>query len=298
MPNLDVDKRSLRVTNLDKVLYPGGFTKSQVIDYYLRISDVILPHLKDRPITFKRYPDGVHGQHFYEKHCPTHRPDWIRTHEARYAEGGKLIRSCLVNDRPTLVWAANLAALELHTSLAKAKDIHRPTMIAFDLDPGPPAGMLQCLEIAVQLRDLLAGMNLQTFIKTSGGKGLHLVVPLNTPVTYEKTKPFAQAIAQTMAEQQPDKVVAVMAKAQRTGKVFIDWSQNSLHKTTVCVYSLRARDEPTVSTPITWDELETARRKKAAKRLVFTSDDVLKRVDKHGDLFADVLTLKQKLPKA
>ena len=297
MTSLKVDRKTLRVTNLDKVLYSTGFTKGQVIDYYVRIAPMILPHLKDRPITFKRYPDGVEGQHFYEKHCPTHRPGWVKTHADRYAEGGKLINSCLVNDRPTLVWAANLAALELHTSLARAKDVHRPTMIAFDLDPGPPAGMLECLHIAMRLRKALERLNLQSFPKTSGGKGIHLLVPLNTPVTYEQTKPLASAVAQMLADEQPDKVVAVMAKAQRKGKVFIDWSQNTLHKTTVCVYSLRARERPTVSTPITWDELEAARKKKKPDRLVFETDDVLKRVGEHGDLMADVLKKKQKLPR-
>jgi len=215
-----------------------------------------------------------------------------------WSEGNdEFVDYCLVNDLPTLVWAANLADLELHTSLAKARNRQRPTVLVFDLDPGSPATIVECARVACWLKEVFDAFKLEVFAKTSGSKGLQLYVPLNTPVTYDQTKPFAQALAQRMEREHPREVVSKMQKALRTGKVFIDWSQNDDHKTTVCVYSLRAKDQPTVSTPVTWEELEALQKKKDRKRLVFTSEDTLARVEKHGDIFAPVLTLKQKLPK-
>ena len=295
---LEVAGKSLAVSNLDKVLYPEvGFTKGQVIDYYIRIAPVLLPHLKARPITLKRYPDGVDGFFFYEKQCPAHRPDWVKTAPVpAQREGGK-IDYCVIDTLPALVWAANLADLELHTFLHRATALNRPTALAFDLDPGPPANVLLCARVALWLREFFADLDLECFPKTSGSKGLQLYVPLNTTTTYEKTKAFAHALAQRMEREHPKEVVSNMSKALRKGKVLVDWSQNDDHKTTINVYSLRARPHPTVSTPVTWEEVEQAVKRKAADRLVFETGDVLKRVERHGDLFEPVLKLKQKLPK-
>jgi bifunctional non-homologous end joining protein LigD len=295
---LIVEDRKIQVSNLDKVLYPkAGFTKGQVIDYYIRIASVLLPHLKDRPLTMKRYPDGVEGEFFYEKNCPSHRPKWVQTAKV-WSEGNqRIMHYCLANDLPTLVWAANLADLELHTSLSREKNIERPTMMVFDLDPGPPADIVQCCQVGLWLRDLLAQMKLKSFAKTSGSKGLQVYVPLNTAVTYNETKNLSLALAQYLEHEHADLVTSNMSKAVREGKVFVDWSQNDEHKTTICVYSLRAREEPTVSTPVTWDEVEKCLKKKNADMLKFRSDKVLKRVEKLGDLFEPIEKLKQKLPK-
>jgi bifunctional non-homologous end joining protein LigD len=296
--SLKIGGTTLEVSNLNKVFYPKtGFTKGQTIDYYIRISPFLLPHLKNRPITLKRYPDGADGFFFYEKECPPHRPDWINTTKVSRTEGGN-VNYCLMNDLPSLVWAANLADLELHVFLHRAPNIERPTAVVFDLDPGAPADILDCGKIALALRTLLEEFKLKSFPKTSGSKGLQVYVPLNSTVTYEKTKPFAHAVAVRLEKEFPRAVVSKMQKALRTGKVLVDWSQNDSHKTTVCVYSLRAKEMPSVSTPITWDELETALKKRNAKMLAFGPDDVLRRVEKHGDLFAPVLKLKQKLPAA
>ncbi len=294
---LEVEGTSVAVSNLDKVLYPKvGFTKGDVIDYYVRVSSVLLPHLKDRPITLKRYPEGVEGFFFYEKQCPSHRPDWIKTTKVPKDAGGE-INYCVLNGLPALVWAANLADLELHLFLHKAPAILRPTTLAFDLDPGPPADIIQCAQVGLRLKELFDSLKLECFPKTSGSKGLQVYVPLNTSTTYDKTKAFALAVAQMLERQTPDKVVSKMQKALRRGKVFVDWSQNDDHKTTICAYSLRAKEHPTVSTPVTWDELNSAVKRKNAKALTFESDAVLKRVGRLGDLFAPVLSLKQKLPK-
>ncbi len=293
---VDVEGRRLRLTNLGKVLYPAvGFTKGQVIDYYTRIAPVLLPHLRDRPLTLKRYPDGVEGPHFYEKQCPSHRPDWVATTPPIPA-GGRRIEFCLCNDLQTLVWLANLADLELHTSLARAVDVRSPTILAFDLDPGPPAGLRECCEVAMRLRATFAELGLECFPKTSGSKGMQVYVPLNTPTGYDRTKPFALAIAQLLERRHPEPVVSDMAKARRKGKVFVDWSQNDEHKTTVCVYSLRARERPTVSTPLRWEEVEAVLDSRDPAELEFTSEDVLERVAEHGDLFAPVEELEQRLP--
>ena len=293
--NLDVDGTKVDVTNLDKIFYPkAGFTKGDVIDYYVRISPVLLPHLKDRPITLKRYPDGVEGIFFYEKKCPDHRPKWVKTTKVTKSEGGE-INYCVINDLPSLVWAANLADLELHTFLHKAPSIRRPTAIAFDLDPGPPADIVLCCKVGLWLKGIFEALKMESFAKTSGSKGLQVYIPIHGAVTYEKTKAFAHAIAELLESQSPETVVSKMQKSLRSGKVLVDWSQNDDHKTTVNVYSLRAKDYPTVSTPVTWEEVEAVVGSKNPA-LSFRSKDVLKRVEKMGDLFAPVLTLKQKLP--
>ena len=296
--DLIVDDRKLQVSNLDKVLYPkAGFTKAHVIDYYIRIAPVLLPHLNDRPLTMKRYPDGVEGEFFYEKNCPVHRPKWVQTAKV-WSEGNqRIMHYCLANDLPTLVWAANLADLELHTSLSRKNNIDRPTMMVFDLDPGAPADMVQCCKVGLWLRDLLSKMKLKSWAKTSGSKGLQVYVPLNTPVSYEDTKGLSRSLAQYLERDHPDLVTSNMSKAMRKAKVFVDWSQNDEHKTTICVYSLRAREEPTVSTPVTWNEVENCLKKKNAELLRFRSDQVLTRVEKQGDLFERIEGLKQKLPK-
>jgi bifunctional non-homologous end joining protein LigD len=287
--------RRLQFSNLQKVFYPeAGFTKQQVIDYYRDIAPALLPHLKNRPLTLKRYPGGVTGEFFYEKRCPGYRPPWLKIAPVQTASD--TISFCLANDLPSLLWAANLAVLELHTSLSLARDPDTPTLLVFDLDPGPPAGLIACAEVALWLRDFLAGLRLQAFPKTSGSKGLQIYVPLNTPTTYLETKTFAHTLARRLEQQHPDKVLSVMKKHLRAGKVFVDWSQNDRHKTTVCVYSLRAREQPTVSAPVTWDEVRSAWRRHNPAPLTIDSAAVLKRVAKHGDLFAPVLELKQKLP--
>jgi len=301
MPNkaeLIVEDRKIQVSNLDKILYPKvGFTKGQVIDYYIRIAPLLLPHLKDRPLTMKRYPNGVEGEFFYEKNCPSHRPKWVETAKV-WSEGNqRIMHYCLANDLPTLVWAGNLADLELHTSLSRKNNIARPTTMVFDLDPGAPADIVQCCQVGLWLRDLLAKMNLKSFAKTSGSKGLQVYAPLNTAVTYDQTKDLSRALAQHLEHEHADRVTSNMSKAVRKGKVFVDWSQNDEHKTTVCVYSLRAREEPTVSTPVTWNEVENCLKKKKFELLKFGSDQVLARVEKLGDLFEPVEKLKQKLPK-
>jgi bifunctional non-homologous end joining protein LigD len=289
---VEVEGRRLKLSNLDKVFYPAtGFTKGQVIDYYRQVAPALLGHLRKRPLTMKRYPDGVEGQFFYEKQCPSYHPDWIETVAV---QNRRRIEYCLANDLPTLIWLANLADLELHTSLSRAEDIKQPTMMVFDLDPGEPAGIMECVRVGIALRDLFAGLKLDCYPKTSGSKGLQVYVPLNSRVTYDETKPFAHAIAMLLEKQMPELVVSSMKKSIRGGKVLVDWSQNDEHKTTVCVYSLRARERPTVSTPVRWEEVEKAR---SPKQLTFEAGAVLKRVEQHGDLFAPVLEQRQKLPK-
>jgi bifunctional non-homologous end joining protein LigD len=293
---LDVGGTKVDVTNLDKIFYPkAGFTKGDVIDYYVRISSVLIPHLKERPITLKRYPDGVEGFYFYEKKCPDHRPEWVKTTKVAKSEGGD-INYCVINDLPSLIWAANLADLELHTFLHKAPSIRRPTALAFDLDPGPPADIVLCCQVGLWLKALFDALKMESFAKTSGSKGLQVYVPINGPVTYDKTKAFSHAIAELLESQSPEAVVSNMQKSRRPGKVLVDWSQNDDHKTTVNVYSLRAKEYPSVSTPVTWEEVEAVVRTKNATSLQFVSKEVLKRVEKAGDLFAPVLSLKQKLP--
>ena len=307
---VEVEGRTLKLSNLDKVLWPAtGFTKGQVIDYYTRVAPALLPHMRDRPLTLKRYPNGVDADFFYEKQCPKHRPEWVAVAPLwasgrgrwgaapKEGKGEKIIEYCLCNDVPTLVWVANLASLELHTSLSQASRIEQPTMVVFDLDPGPPAAVLECAQVALWLRGVLEHLGLQSVIKTSGSKGLQLYVPLNTDgLTYEQTKPFAQALAQLLEREHPELVVSTQDKSKRNGKVLIDWLQNDAAKTTVCVYSLRARERPTVSTPVEWDEVSAAAETGDADRMVFEAGDVIERVEDKGDLFAPAVELVQPLP--
>ena len=294
---VEIEGKKLSLSNLDKVLYPAaGFTKAQVIDYFVRIAPALLPHLKGRPLTLKRYPNGVDGMHFYEKNCPAHRPPWVKTAPVWSEGNDRWMDYCVVEDVATLVWLANLADLELHTSLSLAKEILRPTMMVFDLDPGAPADIVQCCQVGLWLKEIFDHLKLESFPKTSGSKGLQVYVPLNTPATYDDTKPFAHALARLLEDQHPGQVVSDMKKSLRTGKVFVDWSQNDDHKTTICVYSLRAKERPMVSTPVTWDEVKKCLSKKDPQLLAFDSEAALKRYEKSGDIFEPVLKLKQKLP--
>lgn len=293
---IEVGRRKLKVTNLDKVLYPAaGFTKGEVIEYYARIAPVMLPHLRDRPVTLKRYPSGVEEGFFFEKMCPSHRPDWVERAAVK-STGGKrpMIEYCLINDVATLVWVANLAALELHPLLARKQDLERPTAMVFDLDPGEGMAILDCCRVGLHFRDLLLDLGLKSFVKTSGGKGLHLYVPLNGTATFDQTKTFSRTLAQVLEKDDPKRITTKQAKDLRTGRILIDWSQNDRHKTTACVYCLRATKAPAVSTPLDWAEIEAAVRKRT--RLAFTPAAVLERVEERGDLFSPVLKLQQKLP--
>jgi bifunctional non-homologous end joining protein LigD len=294
---VEIEGKKLSLSNLDKVLYPAvGFTKAQVIDYFVHIAPALLPHLKGRPLTLKRYPNGVDGMHFYEKNCPAHRPPLVKTAPIWSEGNNRFMDYCVVEDVATLVWLANLADLELHTSLSLAKDILRPTMMVFDLDPGAPADIVQCCQVGLWLKEIFDQLKLESFPKTSGSKGLQVYIPLNTPVTYDDTKPFAHALARLLEDQHRGQVVSDMKKSLRTGKVFVDWSQNDDHKTTICVYSLRAKERPMVSTPVTWDEVKKCLGRKDPQLLAFDSDAALKRFEKMGDIFETVLKLKQKLP--
>lgn len=290
--------QELKLSNLDKIFYPAtGFTKGEMINYYIRIAPALLPHLADRPVTLKRYPDGASDDFFYQKECPVHRPEWVATAPV-WSEGNQRnINFCLLEDLPALTWAANLAALELHTSLSLASDPATPTMLVFDLDPGPPATIIECTQTGLWLKEIFDRHNLQSFPKTSGSKGMQLYVPLNTPTSYDETKTFARALAQLLEKQHPAQVVSNMRKDLRVGKIFVDWSQNDEHKTTVSVYSLRARENPNVSTPVTWEEVAAAWQTRDPALLTFEAPQVLERLEKLGDLFAPVLTLKQRLPK-
>jgi bifunctional non-homologous end joining protein LigD len=295
---VEIEGRQLKLTNLDKVLYPAaGFTKGQIIDYYARIAPILVPHLKNKPLTLKRYPNGVDSIPFFEKNATKHRPDWVKTVPI-WSEGNQRdVNYILCNDLSTLVWVANLAAIELHPSLSLAQDIMCPRSLVFDLDPGPPANIVQCCQVALWLRTIFEHFKLESFPKTSGSKGLQIYVPLNTKTSYDETKPLAHALARLLENEHRDLVVSDMKKAIRTNKIFVDWSQNDEHKTTISVYALRARERPTVSTPVTWDEVEHTLKKKDVKLLVFESKQTLERVEKMGDLFAPLLELKQKLPK-
>ena len=294
-----VEGRQLTLSNLDKVLYPeSGYTKGEVIAYYQAVAPAILPHLAGRPLTLKRYPNGVDSQFFYEKRCPSHRPSWVEVAPIWSRHNQAEVAYCIAGDLPTLVWVANLAALELHTSLSRADDIACPTMVVFDLDPGPPASIVECCRVGLRLRDALAQMGIESVAKTSGSKGLQVYAPLNTPVTYEGgTKDFALALAQLFERRFPDEVVSSMRKELRPGKVLIDWSQNDEHKTTVCVYSLRAKQRPTVSTPVTWEEVAAAADSGDPDLLVFEAQAVVDRTQHLGDLFAPLNELEQTLPR-
>jgi bifunctional non-homologous end joining protein LigD len=296
--DVEIGGRRLSLSNLDKPIYPeAGFTKGHVIDYYSRVAPVVLPHLRGRPLTLKRYPNGVDAGHFYEKQCPSHRPDWVPTATIHSRSNERDITFCVAEDLPTLVWLANLADLELHTSLALAADPASPTILAFDLDPGPPATVIECSRVAIALREAFDHFGLQAFPKTSGSKGMQVYIPLNTPCSYDQTRGFSQAMAQVLERRHPELVLSDMSKARREGKVFVDWSQNARHKTTVNVYSLRAMARPTVSTPLMWEEVEAAVESGDPEDLAFTSDQVLERVAEHDDLFAPVVELEQELPR-
>jgi bifunctional non-homologous end joining protein LigD len=292
---VEIEGRTLLVRNMSKVLYPeAGFTKGEVIDYYARVAPTMLLHCGDRGVTLRRYPNGVDGPSFFEKRCASHRPDWVPAVIGPGDRDGH-IYYCMLDSVPALVWAANMAALEIHAPMARGDDIDTPTMVVFDLDPGPPAAMTECAEVGLMLRDVLDGIGLECFPKTSGSKGLQIYVPVNTPgITHEHASSFALAVGQAIEKQHADLVLTVMKKDLRKGKVFIDWSQNSHHKTTICAYSLRARPHPTVSTPVTWDEVSDAADGAA---LSFESSDVLDRIEEHGDLWAPTATLEQEIPK-
>jgi len=291
--------KRLTLSNLDKVLYPkAGFTKAQVIDYYLRAAPAVLPHLRDRPLTLKRYPNGVDQPYFYEKNAPSHRPPWVKTAAVWSEHNQREMQFVLVQDVATLAWAANLADLELHVPLHRSRDLDRPDSVVFDLDPGAPADLVQCCEVALILRDAFERLGLQTFAKVSGSKGLQLYLPLNTATSYDETKAFARAVAEGLAAQRPALIVSNMKKSLRDGKVLVDWSQNDPHKTTVCVYSLRARDRPTVSLPVTWPEVEACLSNRDPSLLSFESTAALARIEERGDLFAPLLSLRQSLPNA
>jgi bifunctional non-homologous end joining protein LigD len=293
MTEVRIEGRRLRLSNLDKVLYPeAGFTKAQVVDYYARIGPVMLPHLAGRAVTLVRWPDGVDGPSFFEKRCPPHHPEWVRT--ARVDED---LTQCLLDDLPSLVWVANLAALELHTLQARAADPDHPTSMVFDLDPGAPADLVDCCRVGLELRGLLEELGLESVVKTSGSKGLHLAVPLNTPVNAGETKAFARALGGLLAQRDPRRVTVLMKKEQRGGRVFVDWSQNDRHKTTVCAYSLRARARPTVSMPLTWDEVSDAVDAGDPEVLAFDAAAALSRVEHLGDLYAANLEREQELPE-
>jgi bifunctional non-homologous end joining protein LigD len=297
---VEVDGRELKLTNLDKVLYPkAGFSKGEVVDYYAKVAATLVPHLQGRAVTLRRFPEGVEDldSAFFEKRCPKHRPKWVKTTRVEAGPDAGKIDFCVCDGRPTLIWMAQLAAIELHPSLSLGRAPTRPTVLAFDLDPGPPADVVDCCRVALRLRELFDHFGVQCFPKTSGSKGLQVYVPLNNKkINYETTKPFAKAIAQLLEKQTPDLVVSKMKKVERGGKVFVDWSQNHRSKTTIAVYSLRARERPTVSTPITWDEVESTLKSGKATDLVFETTDVLERIEKQGDLFAPVLELEQELP--
>jgi bifunctional non-homologous end joining protein LigD len=296
---LTVEGQEVEVSNLDKVMFPKtGFTKGQVIDYYIRISPLLLPHLKDRTITMKRFPNGVDASHFYEKDAPSHTPSWVKTFDVPRKNSKATIRYVVINNLATLVWSANLANLEMHTFLAKIPNIQKPTFIVFDLDPGPPAGILDCAQVALWLREILDHLKLQCDVKVSGSKGIQLYIPINTDIDYGTTGEFARVIAEKLEQLRPKTVVSNMSKALRHGKVFIDWSQNSDFKTTVCVYSLRAkREAPYISMPVKFQELEKALQTGNEESLFFEPEEALERVETVGDLFARGVTKKQKIPR-
>jgi bifunctional non-homologous end joining protein LigD len=295
---VQVENRTIRLTNLDKVYWPAaGFTKGQMIDYYTRISPVLLPHLRDRPLTLKRYPDGIGGQMFYEKNCPEHRPPWVATARV-WSEGNQRdMYYCVINDLPSLVWVAQLGTIELHTSLSLRSQIERPRALVFDLDPGAPATIVECCQVALWLRKWCEDHGLECCCKTSGSKGLQLYIPINTPVDYEHTKRISKGLAQKFERDYPEQVVHMQRKALRQGRVLIDWSQNDEYKTTVNVYSLRARERPTVSAPVTWQEVDECLAQQEPGRLDLDYEMALDRMERLGDLFEPVLQLKQKLPE-
>jgi bifunctional non-homologous end joining protein LigD len=294
---VEIAGRRLSLANLEKDLYPSyGFTKAQILEYYRRIAKFILPHLQDRALTLKRYPEGVDQEFFFEKRCPAHRPAWAKTAEIR-RDDGEPMTVCLVNDLETLMWVENLASLELHVPLARVTSPETPDSMVFDLDPGDPANILDCARVALILRDLLIPLGLTSYVKTSGQKGLHVYVPLNRQETsFEDTKKFSKAVTDIMQKNYPDLVTAKMAKEYRQARIFINWSQNDSKKTMICIYSLRAREKPIVSFPLTWRELENLAGQADPEKLHIIYSEAVNRAEKQGDLFAEVLVKKQKLP--
>ncbi len=295
---VDSAGKRLSLSNLEKVLYPSvGLAKAGILDYYRRMAGVLLPHISNRALTFKRYPEGVEKDFFFEKRCPDHRPSWVQTATIPNRKAGNALTVCLVNDRETLLWAANLASLELHVPLARAGSPERPDFMVFDLDPGEDAGLAECGKVALILRDLLSRLGLAGFVKTSGRKGLHVYVPLNRrEVTFENTRIFSKTTAAIMQKHYPELVTARMAKRERAGKVFINWSQNDAAKTMIAVYSLRAREIPYVSFPVAWKSVENAVRTGRLEDLEVRYRDAQQRIADQGDLFHDVLVKEQKLP--
>jgi bifunctional non-homologous end joining protein LigD len=299
---VSVDNRTLSLSNLDKILYPEvGFTKGEVIHYYSEIASAILPHLAGRCITLRRWPNGVDEPSFFEKRCPSHRPDWVpvsigpgnESEGRRLAGDSSPIAYCRIEERPALVWTANLAALELHAPMARAASLEIPTTVVFDLDPGVPATIVECAQRALDLHELLNLLGMKSFAKTSGSKGLQVYVPLNTPTSHQECADFALGMGQILMQRTPAAVTVTMTRSERTGKVFVDWSQNSRHKTTIAPYSLRAKSYPTVSAPVTWDEVAVCA---DGGELSFTAREVLERVERLGDLFAPIQILQQELP--
>lgn len=293
-----VGDRTLRLTNLDKVFWPEtGFSKADMIDYYTRVAPAILPHLKDRPLTLKRYPDGVEGQMFYEKNCPKHRPPWVETATVWSGGNQRDMDYCLIQDLPSLVWVAQLGTVELHTSLSLREPLESPRSMVFDLDPGPRTTIVECCRVALWLREWFEAKRLRTYCKTSGSKGLQLYAPINSPTDYAATKTISKGLAEKIEREHHDLVTSRQTKTLREGRVLIDWSQNDEHKTTVNVYSLRARSRPTASTPVTWEEVEECQESGDPQDLVFDASQVLERIERLGDLFEPVVKLRQKLPK-
>lgn len=299
---VSVEGRNLELSNLDKVLYPEvGFSKAEVIDYYARVAPSLLTHCRARCVTFRRFPNGVEGKSFFEKRCPSHRPSWVPTAPGPGDSNGE-IGYCVIDEPAAVVWAANLAALELHTPMARFRDLDAPQMVVFDLDPGPGTDVETCCEVAIELREVVDSVGLELFAKTSGSKGLQVYLPLNTDLdpgegpshTHQECADFALAVGQVLERRSPRRITTTMAKSERTGRVFVDWSQNSRHKTTVCAYSLRARPTPTASTPVTWDEVAAAA---GGASLSFVAGEVLERIEVHGDLFAPTASLVQRLPR-
>ena len=289
MTSVEIEGRRLRLTNLDKLLWPeAGRTKAWLIEYYTRIAPVLVPHLESRPLTLRRFPDGVDGVSWHQNECRGE-PDWFHVLET-VGKGGRILRFCVVDDLPSLIWVANQGTLEVHPFQWRVEEPRRPTTLVFDLDPGPPAGLRECARVALLLRDLLDELGLASFAKTSGSLGLHLHVPLGTPHEGDQVKRFARAVAEALAQAHPDDVIAEVDRSRRAGKVFLDWLQNDPTRQTVAPYSLRGLPWPTVATPVTWAEVESA------EALVFLGEEVLERVERSGDLFGDVLTLTQELP--
>ncbi len=293
-----VGSRQLTLSNLDKVMYPdASFTKAEVIDYYARVAEVMVAHTRARCVTLRRWPDGVNGPNFFEKNCPKHRPEWVHTSIGPGSRRGE-VHYCRLDEPAALVWTANLAALEVHTPMALAEDLDNPRACVFDLDPGPGTGIQQCAQLALEIREVLEAVDLQCVAKTSGSKGMQVYVPLNATGadshTHDHCADFARAVGSMLETRHPGGVTTQMAKVERPGRVFVDWSQNAHHKTTVCVYSLRARSRPTVSTPLLWDEVQAGA--EGAEDLVFEAEAVFRRIEVHGDLFSPVIELSQHLP--